>query len=355
MSLMTGHDIPTSRGMEARKRNCHSTMSKTTSSTSAEPLLLSKGQKEIMYAAVIDGMEEEELPKREAPAHQDIACLLHYDQIPEWQRDNEYILTGYRSTSESLWKSFSSIFALHNETISINSHLAGSALFYALPFYFGRTAYARTTNAESQDYVVFSVYFINVATCFLLSSICHIIWNHSPSYGSLGNKLDYLGIILLMWGASIPSIYYGFFCDPTLQKFYWILMTAIAITCAVFTCTPRFCSPKFRAYRAAMYFGLGLTGVLFATHGVVLHGWHEQNQRMSLNWMMLMAILNLVGAGMYAARLPEKRFPFTFDIVGGSHQIFHFMVIFAGLAHYVGLLKAFDYTRGTHGSCILDG
>lgn len=89
--------------------------------------------------------------------------------------------------------------------------------------------------------------------------------------------------------------------------------------CAVFTCTSRFCSPKFRAYRAAMYPGLGLTGVLFATHGVVLHGWHEQNQRMSLDLMMLMAVLNFVGAGMYAARFLEKRFLVTFDIIGGSH------------------------------------
>ena len=37
-----------------------------------------------------------------------------------------------------------------------------------------------------------------------------------------GNQLDYLGIVILMWGSTIPSIYYGFYCDPTLQKAYWI-------------------------------------------------------------------------------------------------------------------------------------
>lgn len=148
----TGQDIPTSETQL-------STMSKATTSSSAEPLLLGKGQQESIdaAAAAMDGMEKEELPKGEAPAPQDIASLLHYDQIPEWQRDNEYILTGYRSTSQSLGTSFRSVFTLHNETISINSHLAASALFYTLPFYFGRTAYARSADAESQDYMVFSV------------------------------------------------------------------------------------------------------------------------------------------------------------------------------------------------------
>ena len=36
-----------------------------------------------------------------------------------------------------------------------------------------------------------------------------------------GNQLDYLGIVILMWGSTIPSIYYGFYCDPGLQKAYW--------------------------------------------------------------------------------------------------------------------------------------
>ena len=49
----------------------------------------------------------------------------------------------------------------------------------------------------------------------------HIISNHSPLVSKWGNQLDYLGIVVLMWSATIPSIYYGFFCDPDLQKIYW--------------------------------------------------------------------------------------------------------------------------------------
>ncbi|KAL9630582.1 MAG: hypothetical protein Q9204_004647 [Flavoplaca sp. TL-2023a] len=59
-----------------------------------------------------------------------------------------------------------------------------------------------------------------------------------------------------------------------------------------------------------MYAGLGLSAVIFVIHGILLHGWASQNQRMSLDWMALMATFNLLGATIYAARiLPRRCFP----------------------------------------------
>jgi adiponectin receptor len=34
-------------------------------------------------------------------------------------------------------------------------------------------------------------------------------------------KLDQAGIFILMWGACVPMIYYGFICNRQLQIFYW--------------------------------------------------------------------------------------------------------------------------------------
>ena len=109
-----------------------------------------------------------------------------------------------------------------------------------------------------------------------------------------------------------------------------------------------------------MYTGLGLSAVVFILHRIFLYSCPVQNRRMSLDWMLLMATLNLAGAGFYVARVrspildtyslyncqvPEKWYPQTFDYFGASHQIFHFMVVLAGLAHMVGLFRAFDYVR----------
>ena len=57
-----------------------------------------------------------------------------------------------------------------------------------------------------------------------------------------------------------------------------------------------------------MYAALGLSTVVFILRGVALHGWAEQNRRMSLDWMLLMAVLNLIGAAFYAARVGCRLF-----------------------------------------------
>lgn len=53
---------------------------------------------------------------------------------------------------------------------------------------------------------------------------CHIIWNHSAPVASLGNRLDFCGIVLLMWGASLPSIHFGFICQPLYRYIHWLLV-----------------------------------------------------------------------------------------------------------------------------------
>jgi predicted membrane channel-forming protein YqfA (hemolysin III family) len=51
------------------------------------------------------------------------------------------------------------------------------------------------------------------------------------------------------------------------------------------------------------YVAFGLSSLLYVSHGIVLYGWETQVGRMSLNWMGWMAIVNLVAAGIYAARV----------------------------------------------------
>ncbi|KAF7954808.1 uncharacterized protein EAE97_000067 [Botrytis byssoidea] len=96
-----------------------------------------------------------------------------------------------------------------------------------------------------------------------------------------------------------------------------------------------------------MYSCLGLSSITFVIHGLMLYGYETQNWRMSLDWLGIMAGLNLFGAFAYAARFPRRH-----DILGSSHQILHFMVIFAGLAHMAGLLRAFDHIHSETFQCI---
>ena len=275
--------------------------------------------------------------------------LRSWDEIPSWQQDNEYILSGYRQATGSFKKCLESLGYLHNETVNVYSHVIGAAIFLTAPIYTYRELYLRYPLATQADLLVFSTFFYGVSICFVLSATYHIISNHSPKVQRFGNQLDYLGIVILMWGSTIPSIYYGFYCDPRLQKIYWSNVSILATLCVVATLHPKFRNPTLRPYRAAMYAGLGLSAVVFVVHGILLHGWTVQNRRMSVDWMGLMAVFNLVGAVIYAARVPEKLWPLEYDIYGSSHQVLHVAVVLAGLAHMFGLFRAFDYLH-THSS-----
>jgi adiponectin receptor len=51
--------------------------------------------------------------------------------------------------------------------------------------------------------------------------------NHSSKMDKLGMQLDFQGVILLMWGATVPMIYYGFDCHRNLRWIYWSLLSTI--------------------------------------------------------------------------------------------------------------------------------
>ncbi|CAG8517013.1 36_t:CDS:2, partial [Scutellospora calospora] len=75
---------------------------------------------------------------------------------------------------------------------------------------------------------------------------------------------------------------------------------------------------------------------------------------MSLKWMLITGAFYLIGAVFYSARIPERFFPGSFDIWGHSHQIFHFLVVFASLSYYYGIIQAMSYWHENNHECQID-
>lgn len=92
-----------------------------------------------------------------------------------------------------------------------------------------------------------------------------------------------------------------------------------------------------------MFALMGLSAVFPVIHGIRLYGVEHMRKSVGLDWVVLQGVLYLLGAGIYAARVPEKWSPGKYDIWGSSHQIFHVLVVLAAASHLVGLVKAFDY------------
>ncbi|KAK7931338.1 hypothetical protein PG985_002050 [Apiospora marii] len=277
--------------------------------------------------------------------------LLYFHQIPPWQQDNEYILSGYRSVQLRTPK-------FSREQI-LTSHEGQRQAQLGYPWQASRIYTIKQSthipiwlpHAEAIDLIVVSTYCIGVAVCFAFSTTFHVNWNNSKELTALCNKLDYLGILVLMWGAGIPTIYYGFYCNEGLRWLYWTSTSGTALACGIFTLNPHFSAPQFRHWRACFYAGFGLSSVVFVAHGLVLHGWALQRARMSLVWMGWMAASNLVGAALYATRIPERWAPYRFDLCGASHQLFHSFIIAAAVIHFDGLVMAFRFIRSTQTTC----
>ncbi|KAH7304834.1 hemolysin-III channel protein-like protein Izh2 [Rhexocercosporidium sp. MPI-PUGE-AT-0058] len=271
------------------------------------------------------------------------AFTVLWDDLPSWQQDNHYIHSGYRPASASFKKSFASLGYLHNESVNIYSHLLGAVVFSAAGVFIYAAIKPRYETAALSDILAFGCFFLGAALCLGMSGTYHTISNHSPVVAKFGNKLDYVGIVFLITGSFIPSIFYGFYCHPHLRELYWIMICSLGVGCATVSIFERFRTPAWRPYRAGMFVLMGLSAVFPVLHGLQLYGVHEMRDRIGLTWLVLQGFFYILGAGLYAARWPERSWPGSFDIWGSSHQIFHVLVVMAAASHLYGLLRAFDF------------
>lgn len=58
----------------------------------------------------------------------------------------------------------------------------------------------------------------------------------------------------------------------------------------------------------------GLSGVIPAMHYAFVEGWFNRIALASLGWLILMGSLYIIGALIYALRIPERFFPGKCDI-----------------------------------------
>ncbi|KAH9909215.1 hemolysin III family channel protein [Xylariomycetidae sp. FL2044] len=274
--------------------------------------------------------------------------LLLWDDLPAWRRDNAYITRGYRPPSSSIRRSLASgVLGLHNETVNVWTHLVGALLFPLLGLYLylkknggGGAGFA---DGRHNDALVLACFFGGAVACLGMSATYHALTNHSEAVARRGNKLDYTGIVLLIVGSYVPALYYGFSCHRRLMAAYLGAICVLGAACAVVSWVERFRTPAWRPYRAAVFVGLGASGVVPVAHALSLYGYRALDDRMGLGWVLLEGALYIFGAFLYAARWPERTSPGTYDIWGSSHQLFHVLIVLAAAAHLTGMVKAFDY------------
>lgn len=86
----------------------------------------------------------------------------------------------------------------------------------------------------------------------------------------------------------------------------------LGVGCLAVSWLEHFRTPAWRPYRALMFVGLGLSGVMPILYMLATEfTYAELDERMGLNWVILQGALYIFGAFLYAVRLLLFLFPST--------------------------------------------
>lgn len=146
--------------------------------------------------------------------------------------------------------------------------------------------------------------------------------SHSPTVYARGMQLDFQGILLLMWGSTVPLAYYHFgeqpWCRqhttmhhisssslaPVTATIYGAVTTALALLCSLATFHPGIGGPRLGHARAVLFAAFGVGSFLVPVgHGVWAYGWAAQSRRLGLPWIGVTVLCNGVGVVLYAFKV----------------------------------------------------
>ena len=282
----------------------------------------------------------------------DDVVLVGYAESPLWVRVNPFVVSGYRSSCATVSKCVRSVWYLHNQTMNVWTHLAGTFVILALA---GAGLAGLERPLSLLDAALVAVFVFAFASQFLLSAAYHAVMCHSAGMCFRFRQADYIGVLCHIGGLELVALV-GFFVPPTWLGFATDRPPALVSPDALHT-------PANVAFVAV--FGGVVTAVLVITV-VLLVVQPERKYRIyvgmvlltALSWALIWRLYAIaapvapaastamwnvqkwyaIGMVPFLYKVPERWIPTgLFDIWGASHQLWHLAIIM-GTVNEVDLL-----------------
>jgi len=265
---------------------------------------------------------------------------------------NEHVLSGFRAEMSFL-KAALTLFAWHNETLNVWTHLVAFVAFACLAV---TTLLEEHHNQWTVSCWPLLVFHAGAMYVFLGSTTFHLLLcaGGRTNYERL-RKLDFSGIVVVMFSMFVPFCQYSFGCSGAVHtsRLYTFVAATLATTCLTVAVLPVCQTKAFHKFRPMIYAVLGTWGIVPIVHAAMSF-WQYSAVRVAVRYCVLQLSVCAAGAIFYATKWPERRRSRQgrADVADycSSHTIFHVAVLFGLLAFHFGN-KVLLQWRNEIGTC----
>ncbi|KIJ68129.1 hypothetical protein HYDPIDRAFT_148456 [Hydnomerulius pinastri MD-312] len=256
--------------------------------------------------------------------------LIQYVDLPPQWRNNPFVTRGYRFIPLEKWPLIiMSLFAIHNETLNIHTHL--------IPFILWLFNYIPIFNTPSFQDTPEAAFITFALICLFSSVLWHTMAGCADPEGmELCARIDYVGIGWLISASVGTVVYYGFQCHSDIGKMFLVCCFLTGVAGNAFPFFKWFNDPVYRHWRIAFFLSLAFTSVAPMAVLAYLHSVWEVIVFVNPIWPSLISYL--IGLVFYATHIPERflsdRYSHWLDWCGGgSHAIWHAFIVLAISQH----------------------
>ncbi|OSX66071.1 hypothetical protein POSPLADRAFT_1043570 [Postia placenta MAD-698-R-SB12] len=271
--------------------------------------------------------------------------LILYVDLPQQWRNNPFVKHGYRFIPLQEWpRLILSLFALHNETLNIHTHL--------IPFFaWLLTIFPSSAGQSDMPLLTFTAFAL---LCLFTSALWHTMAGCAhPTGMELCARIDYVGIGWLISASIGTVVHYGYQCNPMACKFFLSLCFIMGLSGSILPFTDWFNKYEYRRYRIAFFVALALTSIAPLAHLAKLH---SAMQMFSFMRPIVPSLVSYVaGLVFYATHFPEcylsSRWAHSHLLDrfgGGSHAIWHVFIVIAISQHKAAMS---ELKRGIGEAC----